>query len=180
MTAPATSPPALGDLQASLVRTLTPVVVGTLLGGVLRSRLDDEHAKQLSGVIEPIAIMAYYGLVRVLERRVGRGFGWLIGYARSPGYPGKDLQPDVLPGVDEALDACQAPGTHVLVDGRGSLLLDGRRLGGLTSLSWADGPDGPQLTLVLTSPTVVVGLPAALPDGAGPLDQAVVVPAPSR
>ncbi len=157
MTAPAPSGAALGDLQASLLRTLTPVVVGTLLGGLLRHRIGDDDAKVLSEVIEPAAIVGYYALVRVLERRFGRGFGWLLGYARAPGY--------LRAATHAAPEPAVAANPEVGLDARAGLTLAGLRIAGLESMTWEQAPDGPRrLTLVLQDPEVVLTLPTT--DGA--------------
>ena len=78
----------LSDGLTAIIRTVVPVVVGTLLGLLADWGLDIDPDTQatLSAALIPICISGYYVLVAVLERKVSPAFGWLLGAAKAPKY----------------------------------------------------------------------------------------------
>lgn len=70
---------------ASLIRTLVPIVAGTLLAWLARIGLDIDVAGEdaLGTWFESLFIGAYYLVVRWVETKVPQ-VGWLLGLAKSP------------------------------------------------------------------------------------------------
>ncbi|GAA2154083.1 hypothetical protein GCM10009760_52620 [Kitasatospora kazusensis] len=75
------------NIYLSLLRTGVPALVGWLAALAARYGLDLDPSA-LSGVLVPLAGFAYYALFRFAEENVSPTFGWLLGYARPPQYPG--------------------------------------------------------------------------------------------
>lgn len=73
-------------LWASIVRTVTPVIVGYALSlfVLLGLEVGDELTLALEGVVTAVLTGAYYVIVRLLEVYVTPKFGWLLGLAKSP------------------------------------------------------------------------------------------------
>lgn len=71
----------MNDYASSLIRTVTPVVVGWLIA--LLPSLDSAAT---GAFVSSLLAALYYALVRVLEDRVSPKFGWLLGLAKTPGY----------------------------------------------------------------------------------------------
>lgn len=70
----------------SLVRTITPVVVGAVVS-FFTSRgidVDPELETNLALLIALAATVLYYLIVRLLETYVTPKLGWLLGVAKSP------------------------------------------------------------------------------------------------
>lgn len=70
----------------SLVRTITPVVVGAVVS-FFTSRgidVDPELETNLALLIAITATVLYYLVVRLLETYVTPQLGWLLGVAKSP------------------------------------------------------------------------------------------------
>lgn len=72
----------------SLVRTLTPIVVGAVVGWFVAQgiNLDPEFESTLTLVIIGGFQGVYYAVARLLEVYVTPRFGWLLGLARQPEY----------------------------------------------------------------------------------------------
>lgn len=70
---------------ASLIRTLVPVVVGTILGWLARVGLgvDSAGTEALGAWFEMLFVSAYYFVFRWLETKFPQ-VGWFLGLAKSP------------------------------------------------------------------------------------------------
>ena len=75
----------MNPFAASLVRTIVPIVVGSILGLLTRVGLDIdlEGQQALSTLIDSAFIGAYYLVVRLIETKVPQ-IGWLLGLAKTP------------------------------------------------------------------------------------------------
>lgn len=87
---------AFSALWASIVRTVVPIIVGSVLGWFASANLplDPEFEGALTALITLLLTMAYYVAVRLFETYISPKIGWLLGYAKSPdsyskGQPGK-------------------------------------------------------------------------------------------
>lgn len=73
------------------IRTVVPLAVGTGLAFAARRWgvviPEDLAAAWTVGLVNVLATL-YYVLVSFLERRVDPAFGWLLGSATAPSYPG--------------------------------------------------------------------------------------------
>ena len=74
----------LKDYELSLRRTLVPVIVGLVLAQAARANLV-LPAEHVQGVVEAVFIMAYYALVRAVERYIPEA-GVLLGAFIQPRY----------------------------------------------------------------------------------------------
>lgn len=80
------------DLRDSIIRTLTPVIVGAILGWLASINLPVDDG------LEPALIIAitgafqalYYIAVRLVETYVTPKFGWLLGLKKEPLYVQSD------------------------------------------------------------------------------------------
>ncbi|GAA3305414.1 hypothetical protein [Glutamicibacter nicotianae] len=77
---------AFSALWASIVRTVVPIVVGSVLGWFASANLplDKEFEGALTALITLLLTMAYYVAVRLFETYISPKIGWLLGYAKSP------------------------------------------------------------------------------------------------
>lgn len=77
---------ALSALWASIVRTLTPLIVGYVITWVtgLGVAVDDQFGPLLTVVVAGAISGLYYIVVRILETYVAPRIGWLLGLAKSP------------------------------------------------------------------------------------------------
>lgn len=75
----------MSPFLTSFVRTIVPVLVGTILALLLRLGIEvPENA--LSALVEPIVIAVYYAAARVLEEKVNPAWGKLLGRQATPVY----------------------------------------------------------------------------------------------
>lgn len=90
------------DLSASVIRTLTPIVAGVVLGAAARLGLDLDEGV-VADHVEVIIAAAYFALFRAVEAWAGR-MSWgrleslagvLLGWARPPRY-GPDAEDVVV------------------------------------------------------------------------------------
>ena len=83
---------AFSALWASIVRTVVPIVVGSVLGWFASANLplDPEFEGALTALITLLLTMAYYVAVRLFETYISPKIGWLLGYAKSPDSYSKD------------------------------------------------------------------------------------------
>lgn len=74
----------------SIVRTLTPIIVGAVVGWITTAgiALDPEFQGALTVVVGAAFSGIYYVAVRLLETYVTPKFGWLLGLAKAPEYDG--------------------------------------------------------------------------------------------
>ena len=77
------------DIWDSLVRTLTPIIVGAIVGFFSAKGIELDAAFEPSIVagITAASSAIYYAGVRLLETYVTPKFGWLLGLAKAPEYP---------------------------------------------------------------------------------------------
>ena len=75
----------MNPFAASLIRTIVPIVVGSILGVLARIGLDidPEGQQALSTLIDSAFIGAYYLVIRIIETKVPQ-VGWLLGLAKTP------------------------------------------------------------------------------------------------
>lgn len=75
------------DFRASLIRTLVPLLVGTILALALRAGIDlgDWQAPITEGVTLVVSAI-YYAVIRWLETVKSSKWGWLLGYPAKPQY----------------------------------------------------------------------------------------------
>lgn len=80
---------------ASLIRTIVPVVAGSVLGLLARIGLDIDAEGQLAlaTLVDSFCIGAYYFVIRLVEQKVPQ-VGWLLGLAKSP----DSYSHDTIPG----------------------------------------------------------------------------------
>lgn len=78
-----------GDIYASVVRTVVPLVVGWILAipAVAVLGVDADAA---TTAVTFFVTTAYYAIFRVLETHVDSRFGWLLGLAKPPTYSTED------------------------------------------------------------------------------------------
>lgn len=72
----------------SIVRTLTPIIVGAVVGWITTAgiTLDSEFQAALTVVVSGVFSGLYYVAARLLETYVTPKFGWLLGLAKAPEY----------------------------------------------------------------------------------------------
>lgn len=77
---------AFSTLWASIVRTLTPIIVGAIVGWIVARGIpvDAEFQASITIAITAVFQAVYYVAVRLLERYVTPKLGWLLGLAKSP------------------------------------------------------------------------------------------------
>lgn len=78
------------EIWDSLVRTLTPIAVGAILGWFASQgiALDPAFEPSLIAGITAASSAIYYTLVRLLETHISPKFGWLLGSPNAPVYSG--------------------------------------------------------------------------------------------
>lgn len=87
------------DTGTSLIRTYTPVVIGTVVAWLARETgvvIDEDTTTGLSMAFGAFVIALYYGVIRVLEPR----FPWLgvlLGLPKQPGYRDAEVPPPQPP-----------------------------------------------------------------------------------
>lgn len=72
-------------LGTSVVRTAVPFIVGILLSLPVSKRLG-LTSEDVTPAVAGVLALAYYVIVRVLELRRAKGWGWLLGRAAAPVY----------------------------------------------------------------------------------------------
>lgn len=72
------------DQLKSIIRTLVPVVVGTIISALATAGIEIEESL-LYPLVDALFIGGYYALVRFLESKDER-FGWLLGLPSAPHY----------------------------------------------------------------------------------------------
>lgn len=80
-----TDPNPLSDLWTSIVRTVTPSLVGWLVAFGADHGLDLTSGAASVLVAQVVAVV-YYVAVRVMERARSTRWGWLLGAPRPPRY----------------------------------------------------------------------------------------------
>ena len=84
---------AFSGLWASLVRTYSPWIVGTVVGwlSTFGVPLDDELKPAMLTLVMLLTGAIYYLIIRVLERLKPK-FGWLLGSTQQPTYARPDAE----------------------------------------------------------------------------------------
>lgn len=80
----------------SLVRTLTPMLVGwivTMFTGIGLA-VDEEFRGSIEGLVTVGFGVVWYVAVRLLETYVTPKFGWLLGLAKAPEYAPNTTKPE--------------------------------------------------------------------------------------
>lgn len=75
----------IGNYVTSLIRTVVPIVIGTVAAWAVKHGINIDQAKADAWLI-PECIGGYYAAVRALEQKVPAA-GWLLGKAVTPVYP---------------------------------------------------------------------------------------------
>jgi hypothetical protein len=160
-----TTAPKLTDLQASFVRTLTPVLAGGL------TAVGVKHGTDVSPQLLSGLITGWYTIGRLGEHTVNRRFGWMLGYAKKPEY----RKPGAAPAQPstEAVETVEAVEAAAVDAGLGRVRIGDAVLDGVQDLRWTRPERGPAtLTVTLACPAIALdgatqepGL-AAVPDQA--------------
>ncbi|UXN31025.1 hypothetical protein [Glutamicibacter sp. M10] len=81
-------------LWASIVRTVVPIIVGSVLGWftAVNIPVDPEFEGALTVLLTLLLTTAYYVAVRLFETYISPKIGWLLGYAKTPDSYSKDQQ----------------------------------------------------------------------------------------
>jgi len=76
----------IAALWASIVRTFTPIIVGSVGGWFLLAGItvDDQFVPVLTLAVSGALTAVYYVAVRLLETYVTPKLGWLLGLAKTP------------------------------------------------------------------------------------------------
>lgn len=76
------------DFWDSVVRTLTPLIVGQVLAWLALTgvEVDSEFATSLTLLVGAVLTGVYYLGARIFEVYVSPRFGWLLGVAAAPAY----------------------------------------------------------------------------------------------
>lgn len=77
----------MNDLVTSIIRTVTPSIVGAILAALTSAgiNLDAQAAANLTGFLTALFGGLYYVIVRLLEQRNAKA-GILLGKAKQPEY----------------------------------------------------------------------------------------------
>lgn len=105
------------NLFDSLVRTLTPLIVGSVVGWFVTAgiTLDPEFEGALTLVVSGLLASLYYIGVRLLEQYVTPRFGWLLGVARQPVYapdPSTVTRAEYQAAIDPHTASYRSTGAH--------------------------------------------------------------------
>ena len=75
----------MNPFAASLVRTIVPIVVGSILGllATIGLNIDVEGQQGLLTLINSMFVGGYYLIIRWIETKVPQ-VGWLLGLAKTP------------------------------------------------------------------------------------------------
>lgn len=78
------------DIWDSLVRTLTPIIAGTIIGWFASAGItvDPSFEPSLVAGVTAAASVIYYAAARLLEVYVSPKFGWLLLLPKAPEYTG--------------------------------------------------------------------------------------------
>ena len=82
-----TQPPVVNEFAASLIRTVVPMIVVCL--GWLLTKVHMSVNNNLLAAGAALALgTVYYAVVRLLETKFSKQWGWLLGLAKIPTYLG--------------------------------------------------------------------------------------------
>jgi hypothetical protein len=106
----------LRDLAPSVVRTVTPWVVGVIVTLLARWGIHWTPSPEALTIVTGLVAAAYYALVRILETRGRQAWGWLLGVPKAPTYDATAKKDDSSPTGQSAGPASPLPdGTPVEV-----------------------------------------------------------------
>jgi hypothetical protein len=106
----------LRDLGPSIVRTVTPYVVGVVVTLLARWGIDWTPSPEALVIVAGLVSAAYYALVRILETRGRQAWGWLLGTPKAPTYDATAKVDPSSPSGESAGPASPLPdGTPVEV-----------------------------------------------------------------
>lgn len=89
----------IGDVLVSIVRTVVPTLIGSLIAWLITRGLDlSAYANAANIYLVPACIAGYYSLVRWGEAKVP-ALGVMLGYARPPKYIDPAGVPVPAPGI---------------------------------------------------------------------------------
>lgn len=77
---------ALKGLGPSVVRTVTPWIVGLLVTGLAKAGFDWEPTPEVYGLATTLVSAGWYALIRFLEENVSIKFGYALGMKGAPTY----------------------------------------------------------------------------------------------
>jgi hypothetical protein len=141
-----TTAPKLTDLQASFVRTLTPVLAGGL------AAVGVKHGTDVSPQLLSGLITGWYTIGRLGEHTVNRRFGWMLGYAKKPEYVKAGAA--TLAQPVETVEAVEAAAVDA---GLGRVRIGDAVLDGVQDLRWTRPERGPAtLTVTLVCPAIAL------------------------
>lgn len=82
----------MSNYVTSVIRTLVPLVVGTVVSFLAENGLDLDQ-EQITAWLIPLVVGVYYAVARFIELKVPAA-GWLLGVPKQPGYaPGSITTP---------------------------------------------------------------------------------------
>ena len=80
------------ELAPSIVRTITPYVVGILVTFLGKAGFQWEPSPEALVIVTAAVSALYYALVRILETRGRQAWGWLLGLPKAPEYDATVVQ----------------------------------------------------------------------------------------
>ncbi len=106
---------AFAALWASVVRTIVPVIVGSVLGffAGLNLPVDPQFEVLLGTVLTTLFTGIYYIGVRLLETYVTPKFGWLLLFPKAPVVYSPVAAKDIEPAVKVATGAIEVAAAQV-------------------------------------------------------------------
>lgn len=75
----------MSDFVVSIIRTLTPMVVGSFVGWLTSKGIDAGDVAGVTSFLVAVFSGLYYLIARTLEQRYPQ-LGWLLGSAKKPEY----------------------------------------------------------------------------------------------
>lgn len=84
---------AIKQLGPSVIRTVSPMIVGLIVTGLAATGLDWQPTAEASALATVIVGAAWYALIRVLEEASSTKWGALLGWRGAPTYP-EDAEPE--------------------------------------------------------------------------------------
>ena len=104
----------LRDLAPSVVRTVTPYVVGVIVTLLGKAGFDWQPSPEGLVVVTAVVSAVYYAIIRILETRGRQAWGWLLGLPKAPAYDATVKADPESPTGEVAAEASDIPtGTPV-------------------------------------------------------------------